>query len=272
MSDDRSELSRPLFRRVIIQNDVSYQRPIIIEIFCELFFEPSSFTFSDMLEMVPPLQRAGFVSVESADIAELSSPDLLDENTDARRIQIPRFRCWAPDKTRLVQLSPDCIVMNLVSPEGTYPGWDRFVHDLVEPTCQKLHQHVPRARPRSLSLNTIDRFTIDRNSAIGDYLNCGGPRIPKILSDITQAFDYDIGRGVLPVDHENRQIHISARRDGVSKEVTIHAVFHESIGASELILSKLEQLHDDANEVFESLITDRTRNEIMKGDAYGGSL
>jgi uncharacterized protein (TIGR04255 family) len=240
---------------------VSYQRPIIIEIYAELFFEPGTLPFAQMLEVVPPLQRRGFSVVESADLPGADA----SVDPERRAAHAPRIRCWTEDKTRLVQLAPDNVAMNLVSPEGTYPGWPRFVSDVVQPTRQILRQTAPTARPVSLALNTLDRFEIPRGSTVGAFLNCGGPRIPAILADTTEAFDYDIGRGLLQSDGKNRQVHISGRPGADVYVVDIHGVFHEKMSDGGDILAKLNQLHDDANVVFESLITDRTRNEIMKG-------
>jgi uncharacterized protein (TIGR04255 family) len=254
-------------RSYVEQGDVSYQRPILIEIYAELFFEPGSFTFAQMLEVVPPLQRRGFSIVESADIDE---PDII-EDPELRPAHIPRIRCWTEDKTRLVQLAPDNVAMNLVSPEGTYPGWEPFVAEIVRPTGDILRQYASRARPVSLALNTLDRFTIPPGLCLGEFLNCGGPRIPAILADTMQAFDYDIGRGLLQSDQKNRQLHISGRSTAVAYVINIYGVFHETIPDGGDILRKLEQLHDDANGVFESLITDRTRNEVMEGNVHAAT-
>lgn len=248
---------------------MSYQRPIIIEIYAELFFAPGTFSFAQMLDVVPPLQRRGFSIVESADVAETNIDG--SDDPEVRAAHVPRIRCWTEDKTRLVQLAPDSVAMNLVSPEGTYPGWEPFVSDVVHPICDILRQTASRARPVSLALNTLDRFAIPRGLPLGEFLNCGGPRIPAILADTTQAFDYDIGRGLLATDQTNRQLHISGRPGAAAYLVNIHAVFHETIPDGEDILRKLEQLHDDANAVFESLITDRTRNEVMKGNVHAAA-
>lgn len=256
-------------RSFVEQEDVSYQRPIIIEIYAELFLEPGTLPFAQMLELVPPLQRRGFSIVESAEIADAD----LDGSADLERrpAHVSRIRCWTEDKTRLVQLAPDNVAMNLVSPEGTYPGWEPFVSDVVRPTWEILRQTAPRARPVSLALNTLDHFEIPGGLPLGEFLNCGGPRIPAILADTTGAFDYDIGRGLLAADGQNRQLHISGRPGATTYLLNIHAVFHQSIPESGDILMKLEELHDDANSVFESLITDRTRNEVMKGNVHAAT-
>lgn len=248
------------------QDDVSYQRPIIIEIYAELFLEPGTFSFPEMLKVVTHLQPRGFGVVESADAADDGR-----EDSELRPAHVSRIRCWTEDKTRLVQLAPDNVAMNLVSLEGTYPGWESFVSDVVRPTLEILRQTASRARPVSLALNTIDRFEIPAGLPLGDFLNCGGPRIPAILADTTQAFDYDIGRGLLPSNGQNRQLHISGRPNAATYIVNIHAVFHETISEGGDVLQKLEQLHDDANAVFESLITGRTRDEVMKGNLHAAT-
>ena len=202
-------------------------------------------------------------------LADVPEPpvDALDD-LEQRTPHVTRIRCWTVDRTRLVQLAHDSVAMNLVSPEGTYPGWPPFVGDVVRPTWDVLRQHAAKARPVSLALNTLDRFAVPLSTPLGEFLNCGGPRIPSVLADTTQAFDYDIGRGLLKADQKNRQLHISGRPHMDAYVINIHGVFHETIAGGGDVLAKLEQLHDDANEVFESLLTDRTRNEVMKGTAH----
>ncbi|MDQ3283682.1 MAG: hypothetical protein M3Q69_19950, partial [Acidobacteriota bacterium] len=189
---------------------MSYQRPIIIEIYAELFFEPGSFTFADVIQVVPPLQRRGFSVVEES--AEVPEPAMNTmDDLELRTPHVTRIRCWTDDRTRLVQLAHDSVAMNLVSPEGTYPGWPSFVHDVVRPAWDILRHHAVKARPVSLALNTLDRFAIPVGTPVGEFLLCGGPRIPSVLADTKQAFDYDLGRGLLPTDEKNRQLHISGR-------------------------------------------------------------
>lgn len=241
---------------------MSYQRPILIEIYAELFFEPGSLSFAQMLEIVQPLHRRGFTTIESGEATEAGA-DRMDGAEAAARM--PVIRSWTEDRARLVQLAPDKIAMNLMSPEGSYPGWNLFVSGVMQPTIDVVRQVAPRARPASVALNTLDRFTIPPGVAVGEFLNCGGPRIPSILADTTQPFDYDVGRGLLQTDGRNRQLHLSGHPTEGAYLITILAVFHEKLGDGEDVLQKLERLHNDSNESFESLITDRTRSEVMKG-------
>ena len=250
---------------------MSYSRPIIIELFAELFFEPGSFQFAQFFDVVPSLHDLGFTEVESAEVAQFEADTATQQIRPA--VRQPRVTCWSSDRTRLVQLIPDNIVMNLVSPDATYPGWNTFLTTVVHPAIESVKRLKSRPRVASVALNAVDRFTFRLSDGpLGEYLNCGGPRIPAILADTVQPFDYDIGRGLLPVNARNRQIHINGWPDATEYTVNIHTVFHEKLGDDEYPEAKLEKLHDDANATFETLITDRLRNEIMKGRVHAARV
>src|SRR5687767_2172305 len=100
--------------RLVEEGDVSYNRPIIVEIYTDLFLEPGTLKFARFFDLVPELQRLGFSTLESAEALQLDVNLSLGRPIGASRVQ--RVRCWSTDRSRLVQLAPDNITMNLVSP------------------------------------------------------------------------------------------------------------------------------------------------------------
>lgn len=248
--------------RSVREHDVSYHSPIIIEIYAELSLQPGSLPFERFFDLVPKLRSFGFPVVERGEIPE-------DDPSSAVGSRAEMIRCWSEDRLRLVQIAQDTIVMNLVSPDGSYPGWRTFIDSLVTPALSVISSAVPECQPQSVSLSTIDRADIDRTPSftLGDYLNCGGPRIPSILADTTIAFAYDAGQGVLAIDGFNRQLHISGGPARDAFIIHIHTVFQVRAGAVAEVIPTLEKLHSESNESFESLITERMRTEVMKGSA-----
>lgn len=245
---------------------MSYKHPIIIEIYSDLRLEAGSLPFARFFEVVPSLNALGFGEVELGDVVQIGFSEIQTAPKIHAEKQ-PRVRCWSSDRTKLVQLAADTITMNLVSPDGTYPGWRRFVDDVVVPALSALEILGTKSgpRPSSIALNTLDAFSFD-GGVIGEYLNCGGPQLPVALADAKEAFDYDVGRGRIEVDGHNRQLHINGRPDGDRYFVNIRSVFQEQLDATKYgIVPTLERLHELSNDSFESLITQRTRDEVMGG-------
>lgn len=256
--------------RLVKEGDVSYNRPIIVEIYVDLFLQVGTLPFARFFDLVPQLQRHGFSTLESTESV------LLDMNAAAGRpgaSRVQRVRCWSADRTKLIQLAPDHLTMNLVSPDGSYPGWQAFVRDVFTPAMEGLRGSLPSWRAESIALNTLDRTVISPRDdfKLGDYLNCGGPRIPAVLADTRIAFDYDIGRGLLPLDGRNRQLHINGQVMANEYMIQMHSVLHDAIDETGSTGTVLDRLHDESVEWFESLITDKLRLEVMKGDTHASS-
>jgi uncharacterized protein (TIGR04255 family) len=249
---------------------VSYNRPIIVEIYADLYLQPGGLPFARFFDVVPELQRHGFTTVEAGDAVQFEASLAAVRMLGISRPQ--QVRCWSNDRSRLVQLGPDRVTMNLVSPDGAYPGWNAFHDQVVIPTVASLTAAVPLWQPASVALNALDRAAVGGPSfRLGDYLNCGGPRLPSVLADTTVAFDYEIGRGILQFDGRNRQLHVSGRVDADSYVIEMHAVLHDRVDSREELTPVLNRLHDESVEWFESLITDRMRNEVMEGEVHASS-
>src|SRR5713101_2176731 len=96
-----------------------YKKPVLIEIFAECFFAPSSLTAVRLMDVVPALKSNGFDDIELVGSLQLS----VGEPT-----MQPRIRCWSKGRKKLVQLSEDCLIVNLL---GDYAGWPTFI-ELLE--------------------------------------------------------------------------------------------------------------------------------------------
>jgi uncharacterized protein (TIGR04255 family) len=238
---------------------VAYRTPIIIETYAELHLAPGGLTQADFFEVVPHLKSRGFAGVE------LASGGLQLEVKSAG-FPVPRerqrVRCWNADRTALVQLAEDLLVVNLT---GKYPGWTQFRSNFKQAE-EALRSGVKSAEIRSVALHTLDQFRIGRGVYVAERcVNVGGGFVPEWYRGSRLSFDVHLGRGAMLAEGQNEQIEIGvdATSDpvGVRIKVGLHRPVSQDRGADAI----LEKLHDDSTAIFEDLITDYVRNDIMGG-------
>jgi uncharacterized protein (TIGR04255 family) len=232
--------------------EMGYKKPTIIEIYIECFLAPSTLTVSRLFEIVPVLKEKGFTDIELQPSFQVA--------TGEPNLQ-PRIRCWSGDRKKLIQLSQDNLVVNLV---GDYPGWRAFT-ELLESAVSAVCNSIGEFAIVSMNLNTIDRFSVPVKSYVFDhYVNCGGKMVPEWYKGSREALDITLGRGLVKEDTWNRRINVKVRRrDPVVIEFRVG--LHNVVTSGKSWKAVLETLHDESNEIFESLITDSTRSEIMGG-------
>jgi uncharacterized protein (TIGR04255 family) len=234
---------------------MSYNKPILTEIFSELYLEQSTLSPSLFFELVPALKKCGFTQIEFAEAANLQSTQFGRQLT-----RVPRVRCWSDDRRRLVQLSPDLVVANQV---GEYLGWQAF-RELFS-SVKSVLQSQSLLRVRSLSLNTTDQLKVPATGfVLGAYLECGGTMIPSWFKQASGPADIIYGKGDVATDGFNRQLQLSVQRNSSEMLLRAQLIFHDRVSAPDDLESKLEGLHQESNQSFESLITDRVRH-LMGG-------
>jgi len=163
---------------------MGYKKPTIIEIYIECFLAPSTLTVSRLFEVVPALKEKGFTDIELQPSFQvgIGEPNLQ-----------PRIRCWSEGRKKLVQISEDNLIVNLV---GEYPGWPEFT-ELLESAVSVVGSRTGEFAIASMNLNTIDRFSVPVNSYVFDrYVNCGGKIVPEWYKGSRDARDITLGRGV----------------------------------------------------------------------------
>jgi uncharacterized protein (TIGR04255 family) len=238
---------------------LGYKNPTLVEIYSEIYLEPGSLTEARFFDVVPKLKDAGFSEIEMG-TAGLSLE--FQAGQGLRPKEKPRVRCWKPGKRELAQVGEDLLVVNLM---GDYPGWSSFLQ-LFTQVCDAVRKGLGTVPARSLSLRTIDRFTVPKSDfLVGDYLQVGGPLIPSWYKNSRESIDVTVGKGFLPHDGRNRVIAVAVRTIAEPVMIEMQAAFHNTVSANDDLKNLLETLHAESNETFESLITDRTRNAIMGG-------
>lgn len=237
---------------------MAYKKPILIEIFSELHLAEGGLAPAGFFELVPALKEAGLSEVELAQVETLA---VNPAQREVRQHTAPRVMCWSGDRTKLVQLSPDLVVVNQL---GQYLGWGAF-EDLFGRVKGILVARLGAVAPTSLSLNTIDSMSPPREDfTVGKYLDCGGMFVPRWYHDVASSADITLGRGLLREDGLNRQLRIAIRVDAATAKVQMNAVFHNALTASDSVDGTLSALHDESTRTFEGVIADGTRT-LMGG-------
>lgn len=240
---------------------MNYKNPALVEIFAEFYLVKDSLPADKLFELAEKVKGAGFPKVDIGQHGAINIPGQ-DEVEQPQFTLAPRLRCWSGDKNRLVQISPDLLVMNLV---GHYPGWEdyrSFVNKILDAT----NECLKAAAFRSISLNTTDKFEVPSDGfSVAKYLDVKGPRIPAWYSSAKEACDIDLGWGLLERDGFNRQLHIKVRPAPSKTTLHIQSTFHVTVPEGKGVQEVLEELHAESSASFESMITEVTRKEVMGG-------
>ncbi len=99
---------------------MDYRNPTLTEILVELHLAEGVLPEKDFMALVRELSIYGLDNLEFTQAVVVSRQD--DEQEPEPKI-VPRIRCWDPERIKLVQISPDVVVVNIV---GEYPGWEKF--------------------------------------------------------------------------------------------------------------------------------------------------
>lgn len=238
---------------------MGYRKPTLVETYTELHLLPETLTEARFFDVVPKLKDAGFTEIEFAtaglrvDVRPGASP---------RPRETQRVRCWKPGRRELAQVAEDWFAVNLT---GEYPGWDAFVQ-LFNEGRRALQDGLGGLEIRSLALLTLDRFTVAKEGfSVSQYLDVGGRVVPAWYADCSESLDLDIGRGLLEPDGRNRQIHVKVQAATDPVTISFRVEFHDRVQEGVDLLDMLARLHDESNDTFEALITDRVRSEVMGG-------
>lgn len=235
---------------------MGYKKPLIVEIYAELHLGAPQVAQGKLLELAAHLKG----SLPNVEIGQANTLQINPALGKVTKTTTPRLRCWSADRKRLVQLSPEMVVINQV---GEYLGWDVF-----EEHFRNVHKSLTAVQENvvvsSLSLNAIDKLTVPTASfKVGRYLACGGKFVPSYYAESGEACDLTLGRGVLGTDGFNRQVRIAVRVQETAV-VQMNTTFHDRLASQKDVFPTLNRLHDESVATFEALITTETRN-LMGG-------
>jgi uncharacterized protein (TIGR04255 family) len=230
----------------LLELGMGYKKPLLIEVFSELDLG-ASLDGSRVIDIAMGLRAVGY-----------SSQEFVGALRPAIDPFQPRIRCWSADKRKLVQLSSEQIVVNQV---GDYLGWGSFL-DSFKGVLSHLGD-LPSLAPTALSIQAIDRLRVNEpDFALGQFFACDGERIPRWYANCNEACDITLGRGLVPQDSKNRQIALRLRKAPPGYEVQLTTSFKNRLHGAPDMLGVLDELHAESNELFEALITDKTRQHM----------
>jgi len=217
---------------------MGYPTPILKEIYSEIWIEQNILTPPVFFEVVPKLKEIKLNKVEFGEVVGIA----LHPKRTVEQQTVPRVRCWSDSQENLVQLSPNIVVVNQLH---NYKGWKAF-REFFENVLNTLKPIVTPNHINSISLNTVDILKTPRKDfSFERYLNCDGPNLPKWYKGFSGSCDLTMGKGFKP-EGKNMLVHLTS-------------IFHDKLKTSGNWQDLLEQLHQESNHSFESLITDETR-------------
>lgn len=153
---------------------MSYNKPTLTEIYVQMFFVDGCLPANKIFDVVPLLKNIGFDQVELS--GAINTPGT------GELYLTPRIRCWDRDRRRLVQFSPDLMVINQTK---EYLGWKTFIKFVVS-SLNLLKDAGVEPRYRSVSLHTIDEFSVSLEGyTLDKWLNCDGYKLPSQLRGAT---------------------------------------------------------------------------------------
>jgi len=177
----------------------------------------------------------------------------------------PRIQFFNKDKTALVQVAPDLLVVNQLKP---YQGWNKFKPIILK--IFDLYREI--ANPKGLKrigLRYINIFEFpDKIIELKDYFRYY-PMIPETLP---QSYDSFLIRTEFPHDNREEVLIISLgsiipRSPDISSIVldidyAMISPGHISLDNIDIWLEKAHRLVEDS---FEKIITDKSRDFFIKG-------
>lgn len=242
---------------------MNYKTPILTEVLIKVLFEKGCLSVADIFDIVPKAKENGLSLIEIGQAVEIGlGGKRVEEEIPTPSPLISRIKCWNPEKTLLLQLSPDIIITNQV---GEYIGWSEFKKFFFL-NLDIVNKIIENAKYKSVLLQTNDSFSVEKEGFfLGQYLDCGGNKVPEWYKNSNEAADITLGRGFLEEDSRNRQIKIVIRKQKDSFSIKIDSKFHDKLTMASKLNEVVEKLHLESSASFESLITDKTRNEVMGG-------
>lgn len=223
-----------------------YKKPILVELLAELRFS-KNLTDSALFDLTNAVRGGGWPEVEV--FSRMEPQGLLPALSS-----VTRFRCWAPGKQHLAQISASSLTVNQV---GEYLGWDSFKEKVV----RLLDVMGSAAEFGSVSFQTIDQIEVPAiEYRLGRFVVCGGKYVPGFYESSTQPCDITLGLGLLSSDGFNRQLGLKAQAIGENMRLRWHSSFTDIL--QDDLLVRLEALHEESNEMFEAMITDETRRHM----------
>ncbi|HEB75608.1 MAG TPA: TIGR04255 family protein [Nitrospirae bacterium] len=236
-----------------------YSNPPIIEALCEFQFIPSQpwdltipgLIYEKVKDQFPDRQQQLGIGVQFTPT----------EKGIEHKIEPapPRIQFHRRDKTALIQVAPDLLVVNQLRP---YPKWENFKPLILNALQTYIEIVSPRGFKR-IGLRYINKLNInDKTIEISDYLNF----YPSVPEDIPSVYTNFICRVEVPYNKERDLMLLTVATSPPENQEVLSIVLdldyilakHEALSIGE-VEDWLEIAHATIESTFESCITDKCR-------------
>ncbi len=224
---------------------MSYNKPILNEIYLEVYYK-NKMTISEMINKTI-LFNKNFPNIKNAQVREVNQISVKLENTT-------RLRCWSEDKNKLIQFFENRMAYNCIN---IYEGWSQFVKDL-----DFIIETAKLTDITYMTLCYIDKFTVNKDDFDFEKFFTCCDYIPNYFNNSPISIDLILGKGILGKDDTNKQFHLKINEKDNNVEINIRTV--TSI-KSRYNREYLDKMHEYCIEVFENIITNHIRENIMEG-------
>ena len=168
---------------------MGYKEPALVEQWVEIHLKKNELPVEKIFELVPNLKTKNFTKIEMTQFTKIVKNEL---NNTLIPINEQRVKCWRENKTDLVQISPDLLIINKLAPYLSWSNFKTILNDALSAT------NIIPIKNAIVSINfvTIDRFIFPVSDiSVENYFICGGELFPKWYNGVKTSFDINIGKG-----------------------------------------------------------------------------
>lgn len=238
----------------------TYPRPPLIEALCEIYFDPGQEWDVTLLGLYYERIKSEFPvkrELRNLEVSVQSGPQQFAQEIREAGVRMQFSRA---DKTAMVQVAPNLLVVNQLPP---YPTWAEFRALIGE----RLTDYVAVAKPKGLArigLRYINRF----NFAPGEFefarYFARAKFIPPALFEAAGQFLFRLE--LAQTEQERLLVTMSSIPIEPPQASIVLDLDHVSIGSRSpdvaVILAHLDTAHDRIEAVFEDCLTDDLRRTL----------
>jgi len=243
-----------------------YKNPPIVEALCEFQFIPSQLWDITIPGLIYKKIKKSFPKKQQQiGIGVQFNPTEKGIEHKVEPVP-PLIQFYKNDKTALIQIAPDLLVVNQLEP---YPVWEKFKLTILE-NFQVYKQVANPKGFKRIDLRYINVFEFDKlRVELTDYFRYY-PSIPKELPQIHNSF---LTKVEFPFEDSNEMLILTLGSKIPSKPNIVSLVLdidYVMIKPEYIFLdaidSWLDKAHERVENAFESSITDKTRNRFERED------
>lgn len=237
-----------------------YKHPPVIEALCEIHFEPGPEWDATLLGLYYEKIKDAFPEKRELRNVQVSIQAAEAELSHFVRETGVRMQFVRADKTAMVQVAPNMLVVNQLPP---YPHWGEF-NDLI---TARVGDYVAVAAPKGMQrvgLRYINRFSFAPAEFDFQALFGRSALIPPALFEAAKPFLFRLELDQAP--GERLLLTMATPPAELETATVILDLDHvSSIGgeaSAEGLMAQLNRAHDRIEAVFESCLTDRLRQQL----------